>query len=136
MTFALIRPLTPRRWLRGAALALPLLCSPALPTPATAAPSAAQVAQNQAAWEKATTPAAPASDIASAIAAATLSPGGGLVVLLISLAAYFLPWIIAGTRHHHQLGAIALTNVLLGWTVLGWVAALIWSATAVREVQT
>jgi hypothetical protein len=53
------------------------------------------------------------------------------------LVAYFLPWIIAALRHHHQRSAIALTNLLLGWTIIGWLLALIWSATAVhKELRT
>lgn len=53
--------------------------------------------------------------------------------ILIVIALYFLPWLVAALRNHHQRGAIALTNVLLGWTVLGWVIALIWSVTAVDK---
>lgn len=35
-------------------------------------------------------------------------------------------------RQHHNFAAIVATNVLLGWTVLGWIVALVWSLTAVR----
>ena len=49
----------------------------------------------------------------------------GICALLI----YFLPYVIANARHHHNSQAILLLNLLLGWTVLGWIAALIWSAT-------
>lgn len=46
---------------------------------------------------------------------------------LIGLAAYFAPSIIAIKRDHRsKLGIIAL-NVLLGWSLLGWIIALIWS---------
>ena len=45
---------------------------------------------------------------------------------------YFLPLWVAVLRGHHQAGAIALTNLLLGWTFYGWIVALIWSATAVE----
>ena len=53
----------------------------------------------------------------------------GFIVLSL-LAAYFLPWIVAIARNHHQRSAIALLNLLLGWTGLGWIAAIIWLATA------
>jgi hypothetical protein len=43
----------------------------------------------------------------------------------------FLPSISAVLRHHHQKGAIIALNVLLGWTVLGWAIAMIWSYTRV-----
>ena len=49
------------------------------------------------------------------------------LVLLVSL--YFLPLIIAASRRHRNVVAIGMTNALLGWTFLGWVVALIWSAT-------
>ena len=42
---------------------------------------------------------------------------------------YLLPAIIGFCRNHRQRFAIAILNVLLGWTVLGWIVALIWSAT-------
>lgn len=51
------------------------------------------------------------------------------VVLLLALA-HFLPTIIALARGHHNGFAIFLTNLLLGWTVIGWVIALIWACTA------
>jgi len=48
-----------------------------------------------------------------------------LVVLIFVL--YFLPAVIALLRKHKNKLAIFLLNFLLGWTVLGWVASLIWS---------
>ncbi len=51
----------------------------------------------------------------------------GLFVLVI----YVLPVFIAMRRHHHQLGPIAVINIFLGWTFLGWVVALAWSLSAV-----
>jgi len=51
-------------------------------------------------------------------------------VLLISALIYFLPTVIALARGHHNGFAIFLTNLLLGWTLIGWVIALIWSVTA------
>lgn len=58
------------------------------------------------------------------------SPGDpivGLVVLVLLLALYFLPTIIAMNRNHNNLGPIFLLNLLLGWTLVGWVVALAWS---------
>ncbi len=48
----------------------------------------------------------------------------------IAVILYFVPAIVAMTRRHRNASAIFLTNLLLGWTLLGWVVALIWSATA------
>jgi hypothetical protein len=51
----------------------------------------------------------------------------GIIVFVISLAVYALPTIIAVARHHHNALAIFLVNFFLGWTFLGWVAALVWA---------
>jgi uncharacterized protein YecT (DUF1311 family) len=57
----------------------------------------------------------------------------GYVMIFIFLVLYFLPTVIAFFRHHHdKLGIFAL-DFLLGWTVLGWIAALVWSLTAVNR---
>jgi hypothetical protein len=51
----------------------------------------------------------------------------GLIVLSLLLALYFLPTIIAGVRSHRNTLAIFIVNLLLGWSLLGWIAALVWS---------
>jgi hypothetical protein len=56
-----------------------------------------------------------------------------LLLFLILAALYFLPVIIAINRGHPNALAIALVNLLLGWTFLGWVIALIWSVTAFQQ---
>ena len=55
-----------------------------------------------------------------------------LVVLGVISVLYFFPTIVACLRDHHRLSAIAALNFFLGWTFLGWVAALVWACTAVR----
>ena len=57
----------------------------------------------------------------------------GMIYLVVVIFIYMIPTVIAYDRSHHQFAAILLTNVLLGWTFLGWVIALIWSATAVQK---
>lgn len=51
-------------------------------------------------------------------------------VLIFSLLVYVLPMIVALIRGHRQTLAISVTNVVLGWTIIGWIVALIWSCTA------
>ena len=51
---------------------------------------------------------------------------------LILLGAYFLPAIVAAARGHQNAGAIFLLHLFLGWTLVGWVAALVWAATTVK----
>ena len=49
------------------------------------------------------------------------------VLLVILAVVYFAPTIIAVRGDHKNQGAIAVLNLLLGWTFLGWVAAMVWS---------
>ncbi len=44
-----------------------------------------------------------------------------------SVAMYFAPTWIASRREHPSKTAIIVLNVLLGWTVLGWIGALVWA---------
>ena len=57
----------------------------------------------------------------------------GAIYLLIG-AIYLLPAVIADYRHHRNRRAIMALNILLGWTFLGWVIALVWSLTADTEI--
>lgn len=41
---------------------------------------------------------------------------------------YFLPSIIALLRGKRDTLAIFLLNLFLGWSVIGWVVALVWAA--------
>jgi hypothetical protein len=45
---------------------------------------------------------------------------------------YLLPLVIAVARGHLNTAALGALNVLLGWTVLGWVAAFVWALSAQR----
>ncbi len=40
---------------------------------------------------------------------------------------YFLPSIIALARSKRDITAIVLLNFFLGWTMIGWVVALVWA---------
>ena len=50
-----------------------------------------------------------------------------LLLVVLIFAFYFLPTLIAFLRQHKNKLAIFLLNLLLGWTVLGWVVSLVWS---------
>jgi Superinfection immunity protein len=54
---------------------------------------------------------------------------GGFVVLAIVAVMYFAPTIIAAVRGHRQTLAIGALNFLLGWSVIGWIGAFVWSLT-------
>ncbi|MDR2442366.1 MAG: superinfection immunity protein [Deltaproteobacteria bacterium] len=47
----------------------------------------------------------------------------------MSLAIYFIPSYIAYSRKHNNFLPILLINFFLGWTVLAWIAALLWALT-------
>ena len=53
----------------------------------------------------------------------------GLIVCLLGLGAaiYFLPTLAAVIRRHNRTGAIFVLNILVGWTLAGWVLLLVWS---------
>jgi hypothetical protein len=50
-----------------------------------------------------------------------------VVTALITLALYFLPAIIADRRRRDDVLIIALFNACIGWTGVGWLAALYWA---------
>jgi hypothetical protein len=52
--------------------------------------------------------------------------------LLFSILLYFLPAIIG--RHKPDAMGIFIVNLLFGWTVIGWIMALIWACAAERHV--
>jgi hypothetical protein len=58
-----------------------------------------------------------------------------LTPLLLLLAVYFLPGMVASVRHHRNRFAIGMLNLLLGWTLLGWIAAMVWACTADVEAR-
>ena len=53
----------------------------------------------------------------------------------VSIALYWLPTIVADARSHHQRLPILFLNLFVGWTFLGWLAALIWSLAATPNKQ-
>jgi uncharacterized iron-regulated membrane protein len=55
--------------------------------------------------------------------------------LIFLLCFYFLPSGMAVVREHHNTLAIFLLNLFLGWTLIGWVAALVWAATVVQTQE-
>ena len=50
-----------------------------------------------------------------------------LLVMLVLCVPYFIPTFIAFYRKKANRAAILAMNVLLGWTFVGWVIALIWA---------
>ena len=61
---------------------------------------------------------------------------GGLLLLVFVLWLYLLPWWVAKGRKHPNVYSIAVVNIFLGWTFVGWVACLAWSLSAAGRPQT
>lgn len=57
---------------------------------------------------------------------------GAIILLALGIALYFVPSFVASANGHRQTLAIVVLNVLLGWTLVGWVIALVWAFTAER----
>jgi hypothetical protein len=71
-----------------------------------------------------------------AVTVGSVEDAWNLVVGLLLLACYFIPTIIGIVRKHPQIAPIIIINVLLGWTIICWIVALIWSvASFSREVS-
>jgi hydrogenase-4 membrane subunit HyfE len=65
-----------------------------------------------------------------------LKPKGGFMetfvyvgYLGIAIAVYMMPWLAAIGRKHTASSAIGFLNLTLGWTLLGWLIAMIWALT-------
>jgi T4 superinfection immunity protein len=52
------------------------------------------------------------------------SAGGAIALVVVGLVIYFTPLIIAAVRHVPHVGSVGVINAFLGWTLVGWVAAL------------
>jgi hypothetical protein len=46
-------------------------------------------------------------------------------VVTVLTVGYMLPWAIAATRGKSNSGAIGWLNLLLGWSIVGWIIALV-----------
>ena len=47
---------------------------------------------------------------------------------------YLVPTFVAMARQHHAI-SVFFVNLFLGWTVIGWIVALILALTRRRELQ-
>ena len=51
-----------------------------------------------------------------------------MILMVAATALYFLPSIVAHNKR--DFAGIFLVNLLFGWTVIGWIIALIWACAA------
>ena len=59
----------------------------------------------------------------------------GVVILLLMLALYLLPSIVARGRGMSNRWSILTLNLFLGWTLVGWVISLCWSVAGTAEIK-
>ena len=59
----------------------------------------------------------------------------GLVLLLLLIALYFLPSMIAYGRDMKNSWSVFFLNLFFGWTAVGWVAALCWAVAGTAEIK-
>lgn len=50
-----------------------------------------------------------------------------ILILSIIIIPYFVPTFIAYSRKKTNAGAIFALNLFLGWSLIGWVVALVWA---------
>lgn len=43
---------------------------------------------------------------------------------------YLVPFVVAAARGHDSTGTILAANLLIGWTVVGWIFVLVWACLA------
>ena len=55
------------------------------------------------------------------------------LILGLMFGIYLAPSIVAVVRGHRRWPCIGLLNFAAGWTVAGWIAALVWSVTGIRQ---
>ena len=60
-------------------------------------------------------------------------PGGDAAGVAAVLLLYIIPTVTAVGRDHHNTLAIFMLNLLLGWTLLFWIIALVWACTAIQR---
>lgn len=59
----------------------------------------------------------------------------GIIILLMILSLYLLPFIIAKSRGMANRWSIFFLNLFLGWTLIGWVVSLCWSVAGTAEIR-
>jgi len=53
---------------------------------------------------------------------------GSFILLAVIMVLYFIPSIVAYSRHTGNRAAVLVIDFFLGWTFLGWVVALAMAA--------
>ena len=54
----------------------------------------------------------------------------GILMIGLGIVVYFIPVMIAAARKHRKTTSIFLVNLFFGWSILGWIFALVWALRA------
>ena len=54
-----------------------------------------------------------------------------ILIIIIPLIIYFIPSIVG--RKQRNFNSILLLNIFLGWSIIGWVVALIWAVSKEKK---
>src|SRR5258707_12765787 len=57
------------------------------------------------------------------------------VLCIIGFVAYWVPTLAANSNRHRNRAAIGMLNLLLGWTFVGWVVALLWATPITAKID-
>lgn len=74
----------------------------------------------------------PETEAAAQLGVKVITPIVGLIFLL---GIYFAPTMVALNRRHRNWPGIFILNLAFGWTIIGWVAALVWSVHRDRDLR-
>ena len=58
------------------------------------------------------------------------------ILLVIGAIVYFVPTILAWWMHVKSTRAIFYVNLVFGWTIVGWIVAMMWVMAERNEVPT
>jgi hypothetical protein len=56
-----------------------------------------------------------------------------ILMLIVVIVIYILPTLIAFGREHPHRQDLLVLNLLLGWTLIGWVGVFLWATLARAE---
>lgn len=59
-----------------------------------------------------------------------------VLIPLLAVAIYFLPSLASSAARHPSFQAVFILNLLFGWTIVGWVVAILWTLRRPQEVPT
>ena len=58
------------------------------------------------------------------------------IFLVVGAIIYFVPTVIAWWMHAKSTRAIFYVNLVFGWTIVGWIVAMMWALAERNEVPT